>query len=85
MSLEGAGMLVTGGTGALGRATVLALLARGARVAVPYRGEAAWQALREAAQPLDLRIVWGAFEQGELIAEGGPYLGLEQALQVREQ
>jgi len=51
VSLDGAGFVVTGGTGALGRAVVLALLARGARVAVPYRGESAWQALRAAAVP----------------------------------
>jgi NAD(P)-dependent dehydrogenase (short-subunit alcohol dehydrogenase family) len=46
VSLEGAGFVVTGGTGSLGVAVVRALLARGARVAVPYRGEAAFEALR---------------------------------------
>ena len=51
MSLEGAGCIVTGGTGGLGRAVVLALLARGARVAVPYRSEASWKALQGAAWP----------------------------------
>jgi NAD(P)-dependent dehydrogenase (short-subunit alcohol dehydrogenase family) len=40
------GVIVTGGTGALGRALVLQLLERGARVAVPYRGEGEWQALQ---------------------------------------
>jgi NAD(P)-dependent dehydrogenase (short-subunit alcohol dehydrogenase family) len=49
VSLDGGGFIVTGGTGALGRAVVLALLGRGARVAVPYRSESAWQALRAAA------------------------------------
>jgi len=49
VSLEGRACLVTGGTGGLGRAVVLALLRQGARVAVPYRGEAGWQALRGAA------------------------------------
>jgi NAD(P)-dependent dehydrogenase (short-subunit alcohol dehydrogenase family) len=39
--------VVTGGTGALGRALVHVLLERGARVAVPFRGEAEWRALRE--------------------------------------
>jgi NAD(P)-dependent dehydrogenase (short-subunit alcohol dehydrogenase family) len=38
--------IVSGGAGALGRAVVAALLARGARVAVPYRGAAGWDALR---------------------------------------
>lgn len=45
------GVVVTGGTGALGRAVVLQLLRGGSRVAVPYRGEAAWDALRDAAGP----------------------------------
>jgi NAD(P)-dependent dehydrogenase (short-subunit alcohol dehydrogenase family) len=44
-------VVVTGGTGALGRAVVLHLLRAGSRVAVPYRGERAWDALREAAGP----------------------------------
>jgi NAD(P)-dependent dehydrogenase (short-subunit alcohol dehydrogenase family) len=42
-----AGYVVTGGTGALGREVVRVLLASGASVAVPYRGEEGWQALRE--------------------------------------
>lgn len=40
------GLVVTGGTGALGRAVVHHLLARGDRVAVPYRGPAGFEALR---------------------------------------
>ncbi|HKC10573.1 MAG TPA: SDR family oxidoreductase [Vicinamibacteria bacterium] len=43
------GVVVTGGTGALGRAVVLGLLERGARVAVPYRSNAEWDELRRAA------------------------------------
>ena len=39
------GVVVTGGTGALGRAVVMQLLERGARVAVPYRDPAEWQGL----------------------------------------
>jgi NAD(P)-dependent dehydrogenase (short-subunit alcohol dehydrogenase family) len=39
------GVIVTGGTGALGRAVVKQLLERGARVAVPYRDPAEWQGL----------------------------------------
>jgi NAD(P)-dependent dehydrogenase (short-subunit alcohol dehydrogenase family) len=42
-------VVVTGGTGALGRAVVQALLRAGARVAVPYRGAAGWERLRAAA------------------------------------
>jgi NAD(P)-dependent dehydrogenase (short-subunit alcohol dehydrogenase family) len=38
--LTGGRIIVTGGTGALGRAVVAALVERGAKVAVPYRGEA---------------------------------------------
>jgi NAD(P)-dependent dehydrogenase (short-subunit alcohol dehydrogenase family) len=40
------GVIVTGGTGALGRALVRQLLEGGARVAVPYRSEDEWRALR---------------------------------------
>jgi NAD(P)-dependent dehydrogenase (short-subunit alcohol dehydrogenase family) len=43
------GVVVTGGTGALGRALVRVLLQQGARVAVPFRGEAEWRALQEEA------------------------------------
>ena len=43
------GVIVTGGTGALGRALVVQLLERGARVAVPYRGKGEWQALQATA------------------------------------
>jgi NAD(P)-dependent dehydrogenase (short-subunit alcohol dehydrogenase family) len=46
LSLAGAGIIVTGGTGGLGRAVVLALLAKGARVAVPFREASGWQALQ---------------------------------------
>jgi NAD(P)-dependent dehydrogenase (short-subunit alcohol dehydrogenase family) len=42
------GVIVTGGTGALGRAVVARLLGNGSRVAVPYRHEKEWRALREA-------------------------------------
>jgi NAD(P)-dependent dehydrogenase (short-subunit alcohol dehydrogenase family) len=42
-------VIVTGGTGALGRAVVRLLLERGARVAVPYRREGEWQSLRDEA------------------------------------
>jgi NAD(P)-dependent dehydrogenase (short-subunit alcohol dehydrogenase family) len=38
--LTGGRVVVTGGTGALGRAVVEALVARGTRVAVPHRGDA---------------------------------------------
>ncbi|MGE0455688.1 MAG: SDR family oxidoreductase [Vicinamibacteria bacterium] len=41
--------VVTGGTGVLGAAVVRALVARGDRVAVPYRGAAGWAALAAAA------------------------------------
>jgi NAD(P)-dependent dehydrogenase (short-subunit alcohol dehydrogenase family) len=39
-------VIVTGGTGALGRAVVLRLLQQGTRVAVPYRGADEWRALQ---------------------------------------
>jgi NAD(P)-dependent dehydrogenase (short-subunit alcohol dehydrogenase family) len=46
-------VIVTGGTGALGEAVVTALLARGARVAVPYRKAAEWDALRASCRGSD--------------------------------
>jgi NAD(P)-dependent dehydrogenase (short-subunit alcohol dehydrogenase family) len=49
--------VVTGGTGALGRAVVTALVERGARVAVPYRTQSEWDALRAA---LPGKPLWGA-------------------------
>ena len=45
--------LVTGGTGALGRAVVQQLLAQGARVAVSYRRAAEWRELQAAASAGD--------------------------------
>jgi len=52
------GLVVTGGTGALGRPVVHHLLARGDRVAVPYRSASGFDALRAAVGgPLGL---WGA-------------------------
>jgi len=44
---EATSVIVTGGTGALGRAVVRLLLDRGARVAVPYRRATEWSALAE--------------------------------------
>ncbi|HUG55015.1 MAG TPA: SDR family oxidoreductase [Vicinamibacteria bacterium] len=52
------GFIVTGGTGALGGAVVRGLLLDAASVAVPYRDEQAWQALRDSAPPGAL--LWGA-------------------------
>ena len=45
------GVVVTGGTGALGRALVRVLVDGGARVAVPFRDEAEWRALQEEIGP----------------------------------
>jgi NAD(P)-dependent dehydrogenase (short-subunit alcohol dehydrogenase family) len=42
------GVIVTGGTGALGRALVALLLEQGSRVAVPYRRQEEWRALQDA-------------------------------------
>jgi NAD(P)-dependent dehydrogenase (short-subunit alcohol dehydrogenase family) len=61
-------VIVTGGTGALGRALVLRLLQQGTRVAVPYRGADEWRALQDEAgagatlfgQPADLGEAAGA-------------------------
>lgn len=51
------GVIVTGGTGALGRELVLGLLAEGHRVAVPYRRADEWIALKDAAD--DAPSLWG--------------------------
>ena len=52
------GVIVTGGTGALGRVVVKQLLARGDRVAVPYRSSGGFEALRSAAG--HSAALWGA-------------------------
>lgn len=49
MTLSGKSAIVTGGTGALGGAVVQALLAEGARVAVPFRAPGELERLRQAA------------------------------------
>lgn len=48
MTLQDRVAVITGGTGALGRAVVQEFVAAGARIAVPYRREADAQALRAA-------------------------------------
>jgi NAD(P)-dependent dehydrogenase (short-subunit alcohol dehydrogenase family) len=52
------GVIVTGGTGALGRAVVQHLLMRGDRIAVPYRSNSGFEALRNAAS--HSAELWGA-------------------------
>ena len=51
-------VVVTGGTGGLGRAVVLKLLSSSDRVAVPFRNEWAFQELRNSAR--DAESLWGA-------------------------
>ncbi|HEY3120290.1 MAG TPA: SDR family oxidoreductase [Vicinamibacteria bacterium] len=53
MPLASSRYIVSGGSGALGRTVTLALLGKGARVAVPYRSAAAWEDLRRAAGDAD--------------------------------
>src|SRR5574337_1157474 len=48
--------VITGGTGALGRAVTLDLLKSGTHVAVPYLGESSWQSLRTTAGNLSHRL-----------------------------
>jgi NAD(P)-dependent dehydrogenase (short-subunit alcohol dehydrogenase family) len=50
MKTSAGGIIVTGGTGALGRAVVGRLVSDGLDVAVPYRGESAWTALQGGTQ-----------------------------------
>jgi NAD(P)-dependent dehydrogenase (short-subunit alcohol dehydrogenase family) len=61
------GVIVAGGTGALGRAIVEALLAGGARVAVPYTHAAGWDKLR-AALGKDASIFGGKADLADLDA-----------------
>jgi NAD(P)-dependent dehydrogenase (short-subunit alcohol dehydrogenase family) len=63
--------VVAGGTGALGHAVVGALLADGARVAVPYRSEERWRRLRDAFDTPDL---WGASAEVAEPAEADTFL-----------
>lgn len=57
MDFENRVAVVTGGTGALGGAVVRDLLAAGARVAVSYRSEEEWAALRHAAGKASERLL----------------------------
>lgn len=59
MDFENRIALVTGGTGALGSAVTLDLLASGARVAVPYFVDQEWDALRRLAAAREANL-WGA-------------------------
>lgn len=56
MDFEDRVAVVTGGTGALGRAVVADLLRAGARVVVPYRQQEAWKALRTRADEHRARL-----------------------------
>lgn len=51
--------IITGGTGALGRAVTLDLLQNGASVAVPYHSEKGWESLQSAAGDLAGRLMGG--------------------------
>lgn len=51
--------IITGGTGALGRAVTMDLLKNGASVAVPYLGETGWESLQAAAGDLADRLMGG--------------------------
>jgi NAD(P)-dependent dehydrogenase (short-subunit alcohol dehydrogenase family) len=55
--VTGGAFVVTGGAGALGRAVVRSLIARGDRVAVPYRSTSDWEALRNETAPSG--ALWG--------------------------
>lgn len=64
MDFKGRIAVITGGTGALGRAVTLDLLKSGATVSVPYHGAGSWESLQElagehsgrlAGAPVDLR------------------------------
>lgn len=54
--------IITGGTGALGRSTVLDLLRDGATAAVPYLSEEEWKSLRSAAGESSARLEGAAVD-----------------------
>jgi len=62
MDFEDRVAVVTGGTGALGRAVVLDLLRAGARVAVPYLQEEGWKELRALAGEHAGRLTGGSVD-----------------------
>jgi NAD(P)-dependent dehydrogenase (short-subunit alcohol dehydrogenase family) len=72
MIARGSGFVVAGGTGALGHAVVGALLAEGARVAVPYRSQERWQRLRASFESPD---IWGARAEVAEPAQAEAFLG----------
>jgi NAD(P)-dependent dehydrogenase (short-subunit alcohol dehydrogenase family) len=65
-------VVVTGGSGALGRALVRALLQKGARVAVPYRNERAWEEQRAALGAPE--SLWGASADVSQLADAQRFL-----------
>lgn len=58
LKLDGRAYVVTGGTGAVGRAVIGTLLSHGARVAAPFRHEQRWHELEEHLTARDR--VWGS-------------------------
>jgi NAD(P)-dependent dehydrogenase (short-subunit alcohol dehydrogenase family) len=72
VSLSGRGIVVGGATGDLGRIVVPALLAAGARVAVPYRSPESWEALR-ASVPSGSAL-WGAPADVTDVAAAGRFV-----------
>ena len=69
------GVIVTGGTGALGRVVVRQLLERGARVAVPWREAGEWQELVASAG--EGALLFGA--QADLTSPGGARSFVDEA------
>ncbi len=82
---EPRGVIVTGGTGVLGRALVTVLLEQGSRVAVPWRRLESWRSLESAAGPdaslqgLEADLASGAGAR-DFVDEATEWLGVLDAV-----
>jgi NAD(P)-dependent dehydrogenase (short-subunit alcohol dehydrogenase family) len=84
MGVSPRGAIVTGGTGALGRALVRLLLARGTRVAVPWRNAEEWRSLQQEAGALPLLGIEATLSDDAgaeaFVAEAAAWLGALDAV-----
>ncbi len=84
MSVSPRGAIVTGGTGALGRALVRLLLSRGTRVAVAWRDAEAWRSLQKESGALPLVGIEASLADAAgahaFVAEAARQLGVVDAV-----
>jgi NAD(P)-dependent dehydrogenase (short-subunit alcohol dehydrogenase family) len=84
MSTTPHGAIVTGGTGALGRALVRRLLAQGTRVVVPWRSAEEWRSLQQEAGALPLLGIEASLADAAgaeaFVAQAAGWLGVLDAV-----